>query len=90
MAIDGVVKAGFEAVRSAFEENFATRGEVGAACAVVVDNELVVDLWGGQADPKNDRAWASDTIVNVFSTTKGHMFDDPRGIALRRAVVDCL
>lgn len=71
MDIGGVVKAGYERVRSAFEENFANRGEVGAACAAVVDNELVVDLWGGQADPATNRAWESDTIVNVFSTTKG-------------------
>lgn len=71
MEIGGTVKPGFESVRAAFEENFASRGEVGAACAAVVDNELVVDLWGGQADPATGRAWASDTIVNVFSTTKG-------------------
>ncbi len=49
----------------------ASRGEVGAACSAVVDNELVVDLWGGYADPKTKRAWESDTIVNVFSTTEG-------------------
>lgn len=71
MAIDGVVKPGFEDVRAAFEENFSARGEVGAACAAVVDNELVVDLWGGLADPKADRLWQRDTVVNVFSTTKG-------------------
>ena len=71
MEINGTVATGFEAVRSAFEENFASRAEVGAACAVVVDNELVVDLWGGHANPKTNRAWTADTIVNVFSTTKG-------------------
>ncbi len=71
MDIGGTVKPGFERVRSVFEENFASRGEVGAACAAVIDNELVVDLWGGQADPATNRTWASDTIVNVFSTTKG-------------------
>lgn len=71
MHIDGMVKPGFERVRAVFEENFVSRGEVGAACAAVVDNELVVDLWGGQADPKTNRPWEADTIVNVFSTTKG-------------------
>lgn len=71
MEIGGTVKPGFESVRSAFEENFASRNEVGAACAAVVDNELVVDLWGGYADPATNRAWTSDTIVNVYSTTKG-------------------
>ncbi len=71
MNIDGVVKPGFERVRAVFEENFVRRGEVGAACAAVVDNELVVDLWGGEADPKTNRPWEANTIVNVFSTTKG-------------------
>lgn len=71
MDIGGTVKPGFERVRDVFEANFAIRGEVGAACAAVVDNEVVVDLWGGQADPKTNRPWQADTIVNVFSTTKG-------------------
>ncbi len=70
-ASDGMVKPGFELVRAEFERNFAERGDVGAACAVVVDGQLVVDLWGGSADPKKDRPWTADTIVNVFSTTKG-------------------
>lgn len=71
MAIHGNVKPGFERVRAAFEKNFSNGSEVGAACAAVVDNELVVDLWGGHADPATERAWESDTVVNVFSTTKG-------------------
>ncbi len=71
MDIGGTVKPGFERVRSVFEQNFASRGEVGAACSAVVDNEVVVDLWGGVADPKTGRPWQSDTIINVFSTTKG-------------------
>lgn len=66
-----MVQPGFEKVREVFAENFASRGEVGAACAAVVDNELVVDLWGGHADPATNRAWERDTIVNVYSTTKG-------------------
>lgn len=71
MNIDGMVKPRFERVRAVFEENFVSRGEVGAACAAVVANELVVDLWGGQANPKTNRRWEANTIVNVFSTTKG-------------------
>jgi len=71
MHVGGTVGPGFERVREVFEDNFAQRGEVGAACAAVVDNQLVVDLWGGTADPKTSRAWEKDTIVNVFSTTKG-------------------
>ena len=71
MQVEGTVAPGFEHVREVFEDNFASRGEVGAACAAVIDNELVVDLWGGTANAKTGTPWAQDTIVNVFSTTKG-------------------
>ncbi|MEV5174107.1 serine hydrolase domain-containing protein [Streptomyces flaveolus] len=61
----------FAAVREAFAENFRERGELGAAVAVTVAGETVVDLWGGSADAARARPWARDTVVNVWSTTKG-------------------
>ena len=33
--------------------------------------ELVVDLWAGHADPARTRPWQRDTIVNLYSTSKG-------------------
>lgn len=61
----------FAAVRAAFEENFRERGELGAAVAVTVGGRTVVDLWGGWADAARNRAWERDTLVNVWSTSKG-------------------
>ncbi|MFE5890044.1 serine hydrolase domain-containing protein [Streptomyces sp. NPDC056462] len=61
----------FAAVRTAFEENFRERGELGAAVTVRVGGETVVDLWGGWADAAHSRPWERDTLVNVWSTTKG-------------------
>ncbi|MFF3205743.1 serine hydrolase domain-containing protein [Streptomyces sp. NPDC002962] len=61
----------FAAVRAAFEENFRDRGELGAAVSVTVDGAQVVDLWGGRADAAGTRAWERDTVVNVWSTSKG-------------------
>ncbi|MES5820205.1 serine hydrolase domain-containing protein [Streptomyces sp. RG80] len=61
----------FAAVRAAFEEGFRERGELGAAVAVTVDGQTVVDLWGGWADAARTRAWERDTLVNVWSTSKG-------------------
>ncbi|MFE1342887.1 serine hydrolase domain-containing protein [Streptomyces sp. NPDC058733] len=61
----------FTAVREAFEENFRQRGELGAAVAVTVGGVAVVDLWGGWADAARTRPWERDTVVNVWSTTKG-------------------
>jgi CubicO group peptidase (beta-lactamase class C family) len=61
----------FAAVRTAFEANFRERGELGAAVAVRVGGETVVDLWGGWADAAHSRPWERDTLVNVWSTSKG-------------------
>ena len=69
MEIHGTCREGFEAVRDAFERNFGEGLEVGAAAAVTVDAESVVDIWAGDADT-NGTPWDRDTIVNVYSTTK--------------------
>jgi len=58
-------------VRAEFERNFAERGEIGAAVAAYVRGEKVVDLWGGRRAPESDLRWNEDTMVIVFSTTKG-------------------
>ena len=68
--VQGECAPRFGRVRDAFARNFAN-GEVGAALAVTVDGEPVVDLWGGYADAARTRPWERDTIVNVYSTTKG-------------------
>ncbi len=69
--IQGWTADGFEGVRDAFAANFETLGEVGAAYAAYHRGRKVVDLWGGVADPATDRPWAEDSVVLVFSTTKG-------------------
>jgi CubicO group peptidase (beta-lactamase class C family) len=69
--IDGQCDPGFARVREAFAENFASRGDVGAAVAVTIDGRPVIDLWGGYADKQRTRPWQRDTIVNVYSATKG-------------------
>ena len=68
--IQGHCAADFAPVKAAFEANFKERDEVGASVAVSVDGEMVVDLWGGTKARDSDEAWAEDTIVNVWSTTK--------------------
>lgn len=69
MEIHGTCKPGFAAVRDAFAANFAEGLELGAAAAVTVDGEFVVDVWAGDADT-GGAPWQRDTIVNVYSTTK--------------------
>jgi CubicO group peptidase (beta-lactamase class C family) len=69
--IHGEVAPGFEAVRTAFTNNFDQHGDVGAAFALYVKGRQVVDLWGGVADETTGAPWEQDTMVLVFSTTKG-------------------
>src|SRR5439155_20264120 len=69
--IEGQCDPRFLAVEHAFRENFETFGEVGASVAVLIDGETVVDLRGGHIDAARTKAWERDTIVNVWSTTKG-------------------
>jgi CubicO group peptidase (beta-lactamase class C family) len=61
----------FGGVAVEFERNFSVRGDVGAAVCVIVDGQVVVDLWGGVADPVSGRAWEPDTVTTVFSASKG-------------------
>lgn len=69
--IEGHVSAGFEAVRDAFAENFSRRHELGGACCVYHRGAKVVDLWGGVRDKSTGEPWHEDTMVIVYSTTKG-------------------
>lgn len=69
--VQGECDERFAGVREAFARNFEEHGELGAGVAVYLHGEPVVELWGGFADEERTRAWEQDTIVNVYSTTKG-------------------
>ncbi|MGA8252672.1 MAG: serine hydrolase domain-containing protein [Mycobacterium sp.] len=60
----------FEDVVAALADELVSGGELGAAIAVDIDGELVVDIWGGHADKPKTREWSENTVVNVFSSTK--------------------
>jgi CubicO group peptidase (beta-lactamase class C family) len=70
-AIAGHVGGGFETVREAFADNFARRRELGGACCVYYRGENVVDLWGGLRNMHTREPWEPDTMVIVYSATKG-------------------
>ncbi len=71
MSVQGRCDPRFARVQEEFEENFRSRGELGAALHVTVDGRPVVDLWGGIADHRSARPWREDTLVILFSSTKG-------------------
>jgi CubicO group peptidase (beta-lactamase class C family) len=69
--VEGEIARGFESVADAFRENFRKRGELGAALAVYRGERCLVDIWGGVANRRTGAPWQRDTVVPVFSTTKG-------------------
>jgi CubicO group peptidase (beta-lactamase class C family) len=69
--VHGDVDEGYGKVADAFRVNFASGREVGAAMAVYRNGVKVVDLWGGYANGITKAPWQHDTMVNMFSTTKG-------------------
>ena len=74
LRIEGKVAPGFEKVRDTFAANFA-RGDayqdVGASLCVYRAGKMIVDLWGGYRDAAQSNPWTRDTLINVWSTTKG-------------------
>lgn len=69
--VAGFVAPGFEPCLDAFRARLADGHELGAACAVHWKGATVVDLWGGVADSTSASLWERDTLVPVFSATKG-------------------
>lgn len=69
--IAGYVSQGFEKVRDVFADNFAHRGELGGGCCAYHYGEKVVDLWGGVRSEETGEPWETDTMVIVYSATKG-------------------
>ena len=69
--IEGHVSADFEAAQDAFAENFSRRHELGGACCVYYRGEKIVDLWGGVRNKSTGEPWQENTMVLIWSATKG-------------------
>ena len=48
-----------------------SRGELGGACCAYCHGQKVVDLWGGIRNRQSSEPWERDTMVIVYSATKG-------------------
>ncbi len=70
VSVSGTCDVRFERMQEILAANLASGEDCGASVAVVVDGELVVDLWGGAADEACTVPWERDTITNVWSSTK--------------------
>jgi CubicO group peptidase (beta-lactamase class C family) len=67
------LKAGqlLQRLKPLFSENFEELGELGAAVSVWQNGEPVIDLYGGFCDARREKPWEADTLVLVWSATKG-------------------
>jgi len=54
-----------------FHENFEKFGELGAAVSVWQNGKPLIDLYGGFCDTSGEKPWTSDTLVLIWSATKG-------------------
>jgi CubicO group peptidase (beta-lactamase class C family) len=58
-------------IRARFEENFARRGELGAAVSIWHEGREALFLSGGWRDRQHTIPWTADTLVLIWSITKG-------------------
>jgi len=54
-----------------FQENFDRFGELGAAVSVWQNGKPIIDLYSGFRDVRHEKPWDADTLVLVWSATKG-------------------
>ena len=75
--ISGVCPPRLSAVKDAFAANFTDApdglNEQAARFSVVIEGEVVVDLWAGHADPAGAVPISERTLMPVFSTGKAVM-----------------
>src|SRR6267142_6964317 len=54
-----------------FQENFEKFGELGAAVSIWQNGKELLELHGGFRDVRREQPWSEDTIVLIWSATKG-------------------
>jgi CubicO group peptidase (beta-lactamase class C family) len=67
--LQGHFEKRFSKIAQLFEAQAAENPAGGSSLAIYHHGENVVDLWQGEATPRNE--WQSNTISTVFSCTKG-------------------
>ncbi len=69
--IEGYCDDRFLEAKTLFEKNIKNGFELGCAVSVELRGKKIIDLWGGYTDQAKTTLWEENTIINVFSTTKG-------------------
>ena len=60
----------FLEVERIFNQNFYNYREIGSSLCVIVDGEIVVDIWAGHKNKDKTKEWSEDTLSVAFSSTK--------------------
>ena len=60
----------FLEVERIFNHNFDKYKEIGSSLCVIVDGEIVVDIWAGHKNKDRTEDWNEDTLSVAFSSTK--------------------
>ena len=60
----------FQEVVELFVQNFDIYSEIGSSLCVVVDGEIIVDIWGGHTTEQRTEQWNEETLSVAFSSTK--------------------
>ena len=60
----------FLEVEEIFNHNFDKYKEIGSSLCVVIDGEIVIDVWSGHKNKDRTKEWSEDTLSVAFSSTK--------------------
>ena len=60
----------FSEVERIFNNNFYKYKEIGSSLCVIVDGEVVLDIWAGHKNKDRTKEWNKDTLSVAFSSTK--------------------
>src|SRR5437763_16159968 len=69
MQLDGAQL--LQRLKPLFLENFEKFGELGAAVSVWQNGKPIVELYGGFRHVHREKPWTADTLVSVWSVSKG-------------------
>ena len=69
--IKGYCDPKFQKVGDIFSDAITSGFETGAALAIEHKGKMIVNLWGGYQDANKTKTWEENTLINVFSVTKG-------------------
>ncbi len=66
----GYCHENFSEVKRIFNHNFDKYKEIGSSLCIIVDGEIVVDIWAGYKNKDKTKKWSKDTLSVGFSSTK--------------------